>query len=148
MTRIAGYQLTPQGIAVIIMFAGTVLVMSLVPVVEWQAYFWTASVVTFVIGDSVTTALLGRFGLEEMEGGYTRWACGAEPTTTCSFGTRLAAFGIIGMMYLAVIQSGFGLGNRYFAIAVLATPLVLSLGGLAATILNGTAIALAARRHD
>lgn len=129
----------------IFMFVGTVLVMHLAPVVEWQAYFWTASVVTFVIGDSVTTALLGRFGLEEAEGGYTHWACGAEPTAMCSFVTRLIAFGVIGSIYLAVVHTGFGLGYRYFAVAVLATPLVLSLGGLAATVLNGTEIARAAR---
>lgn len=147
MAQVAGYRITPPVMAVIFMFVVTVPLMVLSPVVEWQKYFWAAAVVTFVIGDSVTTALLGRFGLEEMERGYTRWACGAEPTIACAFSTRVIAFGVIGSLYLGVVQTGFGLGNKYFAIAVVATPIVLSLGGLAATVLNGTAIALAARRR-
>jgi hypothetical protein len=66
------------------MMATTLFAILFLPLAEFQLYFWGAAVVTFFIGDSITTGLLGTYNLEEQEIGYTRWACGAEPTMFCS----------------------------------------------------------------
>lgn len=100
---------------------------------------------TLVIGDSVTTGLLGKYGLEEQEVGFTRWACGATPNMVCSFVTRGLIFVSAFAIYITIVWTEVGLKFQPVAIAVLALPVVLAVGGFAATMLNGYAIIYAAR---
>ena len=130
-------------IVICFMIAVTLSCIVFLPLIEYQRHFWMISVVTFIIGDSITTGLLGRHGLEEQEMGYTRRICGAEPTMLCAFVTRVIAFIVVGIFYVAVAGYGIGVEYRPIAISILALPVVLAAGGFAATMLNGYGILLA-----
>lgn len=148
MTELTRYRLTlPMTIAVIFMTVSTMFAVLFLPLAELQLYFWGAAVVTFFIGDSITTGLLGKFDLEEQEIGYTRWACGAEPTMFCSFLTRGIALLVAGSLYVGIVQSGFGLQFQVVVVSVLALPIILAAGGFAATVINSYSI-LRSTRHD
>jgi hypothetical protein len=140
MSLLDRYQPSPRSVATVFMIAVSLPAMILLPIVELQRPLWLGAILTFLIGDSVTTSLLGEYGLEESEGGYTRWACGAEPSVACSFGTRLLAFVALAGVYILTIRSGIGAQFEPIAIATLALPLVLAVGGFAATVLNSYAI--------
>lgn len=148
MGKVGDYLLTPRSIATVFMIAVTLPSVILFPLVELQRSFWFASVVTFVIGDSVTTGLLGRHGLKEQEVGYTRRVCGAEPTMVCAFVTRVIAFAVIGALYVAVAEYGIGVEYQMVAISTLTLPVILASGGFAATVLNGYAIFRARRASE
>lgn len=145
MGKVRDYLLTPRYIATIFMVAVTLSSVVFLPLVRLQQYFWAASVVTFVVGDSVTTGLLGKHGLEEQEVGYTRRVCGAEPTMVCAFVTRVIAFAVVGGLYVAVAEYGIGVQYQVVAISTLTLPVILSSGGFAATVLNGYGIVHARR---
>jgi hypothetical protein len=130
------------------MIAITLSSVVFLPLVELQRHFWIASVATFVVGDSVTTGLLGRYGLEEQEVGYTRRVCGAEPTMVCAFVTRVIAFAVMGALYVAVAEYGIGVQYKVVAISTLTLPVILASGGLAATVLNGYGIVRARQVPD
>jgi len=142
------YLLVPRRIATVFMLVVTLPSVVFLPLVEFQRYFWIASVVTFVVGDSITTGLLGRHGLEEQEVGYTRRVCGAEPTMVCAFLTRIIAFAAVGSLYVAVAEYGIGVQYKVVAISTLTLPLILASGGLAATMLNSYGIIRARRTFD
>lgn len=148
MSNIAGYSVSPRALALVFMLVVTIPSVVLLPLVEFQPYFWAGAIITFLIGDSITTALLGRFGLEEQEQGYTRWACGAEPSFVCSFGTRGIAFSVVGVLYLVVVRYGLGTQFNFIVLAALSLPLILAAGGIAATVLNTWGIVRAAQRGD
>jgi len=133
-------------IAAAFMTASTLMAVIFLPVVELQRFFWGAAVVTVFIGDSVTTSLLGRYDLEEQEIGYTRWACGAEPTIFCSFLTRGIILAVAGALYAGIVRFGFGLQFQVVAISVLTLPIILAAGGFAATVINSYSIFRSRRR--
>jgi len=145
MGKLWDYLLVPRRVATIFMVAVTLPSVVFLPLVEFQQHFWIASVATFVVGDSVTTGLLGRHGLEEQEVGYTRRVCGAEPTMICAFVTRVIAFAVVGTLYIAVAGYGIGVQYQVVAISTLTLPVILASGGLAATVLNGYGIVRARR---
>lgn len=134
-------------IAVVFMIVATLFAIRFLPLVELQLYFWGAAVVTVFIGDSITTGLLGKYNLEEQEVGYTRWACGAEPTMFCSFLTRGIALAVAGALYAGIVHSGFGLQFQIVAVSVLTLPIILAAGGFAATVINSYGI-LRSKRHN
>jgi hypothetical protein len=133
-------------VAVFFMTGVTLFAVIFLPLAELQLYFWGAAVVTFFIGDSITTGLLGKYNLEEQEIGYTRWACGAEPTMFCSFLTRGIALLVAGALYIGIVQSGFGLQFQIVVVSVLTLPIILAAGGLAATVINSYSILRSMRR--
>jgi hypothetical protein len=130
-------------IAVGFMIVVTLPVVIFLPIYELQAFFWATAFVTLLIGDSVTTSLFKRYGLQEANG-PVRWICGAQPGIVCIFSTRAMVLIVAGTLYLAVIQFRIGLTNSAVAITVLSIPVVLATGGFAATILNSYGIYLAA----
>lgn len=146
LDRLHGCRPTPRTIAAAFMVVVTLPAVVVFPLVEFQRHFWMATVVTLVLGDSVTTGLLGKYGLEEQEVGFTRWACGAEPSMVCSFVTRGIIFVVAFGVYTAIVWTEVGLQFHLVAVSVLTLPLILAVGGLAATVLNGYAIISAARR--
>lgn len=148
MGDVRDHLLSPRHIATMFMITVTLPSVVFFPLIELQGYFWVASIVTFVVGDSVTTGLLGRYGLEEQEVGYTRRVCGAEPTMVCAFITRVIAFAVVGAFYVAVAEYGIGVQYRVVAISTLTLPVILASGGLAATVLNGYGIVRARRASD
>ena len=130
----------PMTIAVAFMAASTLISIVFLPIVELQMVFWGLAVGTVFIGDSLTTGLLGKFDLEEQEIGYTRWACGAEPTMYCSFLTRGIVLALAGALYVAIVRTGFGLQFTVMAVSVLSLPIILATGGFAATVINSYSI--------
>lgn len=145
MGSLGGYRPTPRAIAAAFMVVVTLPAVVFLPLVEFQRHFWMATIITLVIGDSVTTGLLGKYGLEEQEVGFTRWACGAEPSMVCSFVTRGIIFIVALAVYTAIVWTEVGLQFQPIAVAVLTLPLILAVGGFAATVLNGYGIIRAAR---
>ncbi len=110
------------------------------PLNQYQNELWFACVLTFFIGDSITTSLLSKFGLEEREKGYTRAICGAEPSWRCSFATRaLALIGLFSAHWL-ILRYEIGLWFEPVASGIFSLPLILAVGGLGATCLNSYAI--------
>lgn len=74
-------------IGIIIITGCTFVGIILLPLHDHQMSLWQIAIVTTLFGDSATTALIGRFGMEEQHG-YTRKVCGAQPSLLCSVLTR------------------------------------------------------------
>jgi hypothetical protein len=105
------------------------------PIAELQTLFWVISAIGF-IGDSITTGYFSKFGLEEQERGFTRWACGAEPTLFCAAGTRVLIFGIIFGLYSLTIRYIIVWQINYIRRAILMIPIVFGLMSVGATAIN------------
>lgn len=126
----------PAGVVGWIVFILTVLIIFTLPVAELQPFFWAIAVGGFLIGDSVTTGYLGEFGLQEQDRGYTRWACGAEPTLRCAFITRLLAFGAVFGVYYVGISYPPVWEYTLARLSVLMLPVIFGLMGVGATVAN------------
>lgn len=124
----------------------TVVIIVALPVAELQEFFWGVTVVGFLIGDSITTGYLGKFGLEEQERGYTRWVCGAEPTLVCATVTRLFAFIIIFTLYVLVIRYRLLWEYTIVQLTVLLIPVIFGLMGVGATLINTYGIWMATKK--
>lgn len=137
--------MTPVKLVSIISFAFSAIINYTLPIAELQTFFWGVLVAGF-LGDTVTTGYLGRFGLEEQERGYTRWACGAEPTLVCAAGTRVILLGAILLPYLSVVRYGFLRECHFIHLTALLIPIVIGLMAVGATLANTYGILRANRK--
>lgn len=127
-----------ETISVVSLLTSAVILFTL-PIAELQILFWGVLVVG-LLGDSITTGYLSRFELEEQDTGYTRWACGAEPTLLCAGGTRAILFAAILIPYLLIFR--YGILQEYHIVQQtgLLAPLVLGLMAVGATLINSYAM--------
>jgi hypothetical protein len=102
----------------------------LLPVARLQVELWAVAAVTFVGGDTLTTARLSRAGLAE-RGRFTRAVCGRRPSLGCALGTRLVVFGGFALVWAGGRWLAGGVAALGTALTVL--PVVLAAGGLFAT---------------
>jgi hypothetical protein len=65
MSLLERYQPSPRSVATVFMIAVSLPAMILLPIVELQRPLWLGAILTFLIGDSVTTSLLGEYGLKK-----------------------------------------------------------------------------------
>lgn len=128
----------PAILLAIFIFLAVALSWKFLPVAELQIEFWSI-VIVGLLGDSVTTGLLGKYGLEEQQMGYTRWLCGGNPSMTCSFLTRLGVFLIFFFPYMAILNFELWNFHSYFATVIL-SPVALAAAGIGATFINGISI--------
>jgi hypothetical protein len=126
-----GYKPSFSEYFVIIVFILVLSSFFLLPLGELQKELWIASIVTYLIGDTITTGMLGKFGLEEGQR-YTRRICGKHPSMRCSLLTRGFGFVGISIFYILAIQSDIPIFN----LVALFLPLMLAIAGLIATIWN------------
>ncbi|MYL68114.1 hypothetical protein [Halorubrum distributum] len=117
----------------------TGIIQHTLPISELQILFWSILGVG-LLGDSITTGYLSTFGLNEQDRGYTRWACGAEPTLLCAGGTRVVLFVAILIPYLLIFS--YGPLQKYYIIQLtgLLTPIALGLMAVGATLVNSYAM--------
>ena len=115
------------------------LILYILPIAELQTVFW-AILAIGLLGDSITTGYLSKFDLKEQDRGYTRWACGAEPTLLCAAVTRAVLFVAILIPYLLIFS--YGLFREYYIIELtgLLIPVVLGLMAVGATFINSYAM--------
>ncbi|WP_143103876.1 hypothetical protein [Halorubrum sodomense] len=113
----------------------TVVIQYTLPLAELQTLFWGILGIG-LLGDSITTGYLSKFGLNEQDRGYTRWACGAEPTLLCAGGTRLVVFGAILIPYLLIFS--YEPLQEYYIIHLtgLLIPVAFGLMAVGATLVN------------
>jgi len=130
----------PLILTIVVMVGATLLGIVYLPLAELQVFLWSAAFITFLIGDTITTGLLGDYGLEEQQVGYTRWLCGSEPTMRCALFTRLLVLVIALIGQITVLWTGFGIDYGGMAAVVLVLPLLLASGGVTATVINAHAI--------
>ncbi|WP_152418747.1 MULTISPECIES: hypothetical protein [Halorubrum] len=137
--------MSPVELVSVISFMGSGIIMFTLPIAQLQIHFWVVLVVGF-LGDTITTGYLGKFDLEEQNRGYTRWACGSEPTLTCAAGTRVILLGAILLPYLSVVRYGFLQEYYPVYLTALLTPIVIGLMAAGATLANTYGIWNANRR--
>ncbi|QKY17736.1 hypothetical protein [Halorubrum sp. CBA1229] len=123
----------------VVSFLITGVIQATLPIAELQILFWGILGIG-LLGDSITTGCLGKFDLNEQERGYTRWACGAEPTLLCAGGTRVLLFVAILIPYLLIFR--YGLFREYYIIQLtgLLTPVAFGLMAVGATLVNSYAM--------
>lgn len=118
------------------------------PLARLQAEAWVAALLAFTVGDTVTTGLLGRYGLREDDRGLTYRLCGARPTMRCAAATRLL-FTVGGVLvYLLLLAGRPPLTGPLVVRTAYLLPVGLAAGGLVATLLNTVAILGQVRRAD
>lgn len=130
---------TTRVVFVLLTSSLSLVAMVTLDIANLQSQFWALCAVALLGGDTVTTALLGRYGLEEGPG-FTRWACGTTPTLRCAFVTRLAIFGTLVVMYRGLTTGPWPLQTGSAVI-----PVVFGIAGVVATCLNTVGILRAAR---
>lgn len=89
----------PAWIAVIFTVITTLTIYYFLPYEQYQVHIWIFALVAYVIGDSITTGLLGKHNLPEGQR-LTHWLCGIHPTFQCAFASRVGIFIIIFGIYL------------------------------------------------
>lgn len=110
------------------------------PIVLYYELLWNTAFLLFVIGDSVTTALIQRYENLEEVGSATRAICGRNPSIFCSFWTRILFFGLLLILSIAVVQYEIGIRFEIIAITAIITPLVLTVSGVFVVSWNSYAI--------
>jgi len=123
----------------IFMFVILSLVAYFLPFVKLQRYFWMASIITFLFGDSITTGLLQKYDLEE-GGPVTRRICGAKPSMGCSFLTRGLIFIVLIGVYIVLLRLSVMLQYPELHWVAFSLPVMLASGGFFATIYNSHGI--------
>lgn len=132
----------------LVIFITTVVVFSwkYLRVATLQPAFWMFAIIGLG-GDSFTTGLLGKCGLEEQQMGWTRKVCGAHPSMICSFITRLGIFVFFFGLYYAIRSFELWNFHPYF-FAIIYLPVALAAAGIGATTINGVSILLGKIRGD
>ena len=103
---------------------------------DMQTELWLVTILTVLVGDSGTTALLAKRGIEGGDLGYTRWICGELSSVGCAFMSRAIILFIVGGIYFGLLSIG-GWGRPEFIFeTILYIPVILAAGGLAATLIN------------
>lgn len=132
------YSVTPAQILLTTTVVVSFSIIILAPIDQLQTEFWLLFAVTFVAGDSITTGLLGKYGLKE-GGQYTKRVCGEEPSLTCATTTRILAFiGLIGTYFVVphII---------HYPLLVYSMPVVFGIASVVGVILNSVGIIQSAR---
>lgn len=132
----------PDRIAVIFTAITTYIFYLFVPYGQYQLHIWLFACVAFVIGDSITTGLLGMHDLPEGQP-LTLWICGIHPTFRCAFASRVGIFIAVFLIYLSSTHliSSF----PFIKSTVYLFPVVLSAMGIIAAFLNIYAVILVRR---
>jgi len=142
MSRISALLLHhPEKIAVSASIAVIYPVFLYTPYWQYQPQLWGLVAVTYVVGDSITTGLLGKYELPE-GGALTRRICGIHPTFRCAAATRVVFFSGVFVFYLSLRQF---VDWVFLARVVHLIPVVMSALAGAAVIINTHGILLAQR---
>lgn len=132
MTRARHWPPSPRVLFVALTSGLSLLVLWYADVSTLQREFWLVCAMALVGGDSLTTGLLGRYGLQEGPG-FTRWACGVEPSLRCAFVTRVAVFAALFLTYRLLRSAGW----PSLRSAATIVPVVFGIAAVVATGLNG-----------
>ena len=92
------------------------------PVESIQGLLWFTAFLIFVVGDSVTTSLIQKYDNLTEGGLATKYICGRNPSTRCTFGTRILFFSISLVVYLIGRELEFG--ERMIVSPVLLLPVI------------------------
>jgi hypothetical protein len=102
----------------------------IIPLGSSQDLLWSVAFLFFVVGDSVTTSLIQRYDNLEEIGPATRKICGSNPSSLCSFATRILFFVLLLLAYLLILNFGFDSQNNTIMVSALSFPLVLAVSGV------------------
>ena len=127
---------TPRTLAIAFDVVAVAAIALVLPVVVLQPAFWAGAVGFFVVGDAVTTALFGRYGIADPKPGYTAAICGDRPSLRCALATRMGDLGALAACYVAVFWFGIGAGIDFVVFTALLVPVGLAVIGFAATVVN------------
>jgi len=115
---------------IIAIIALIVIVAITFPIWEIQSILWITAFLFFVVCDSFATSLIKQYENLEEAGPLTRRICGPNPSTSCSFGTRILFFIILLLAYLAVAEAGVGAQFRMIVVSTVLLPLILTVFGV------------------
>ena len=107
-----------------------------VPIGEYAVWLWGFAF-TGIVGDTVTTSLFSRYGLEEQPG-FVRRVCGPQPSLKCMAATRVPVLIGAGSFYLIWKSSVGPVQSGSYTIPPEGIPLLLAIIGGFAIVWNVT----------